>query len=157
VLKTQICVTCPAQLYRKNANLRHPSAMCYTVSLTACEQEQDVPMFHPDPARKLSAKLYDISLLCVQWKTPDDGERNCPKHVELHSKNKCEKLEHLVGFIIRNLTRCTVTWTSHDINLFPFTKPIQCTYNMHSNTVCYHSSMFWHYSAIRRKFLTPSF
>jgi len=37
----------------------------------------------PDPARKLSANLYDhIPLLCVQWKTADDGQRNCPKHVE---------------------------------------------------------------------------
>jgi hypothetical protein len=27
-----------------------------------------------------------IPLLCVQWKTPDDGQRNCPKHVEFHSK-----------------------------------------------------------------------
>jgi len=26
---------------------------------------------------------------------------NCPKHVEFYSKNKFEKLEHLVGFIIR--------------------------------------------------------
>ena len=25
-------------------------------------------------------------LLCVQWKTPDDGERNCPKHVVLFQK-----------------------------------------------------------------------
>jgi len=40
-------------------------------------------------------------LLCVQWKTPDDGQRNCPKHVELYSKNKFEKLVHLVGFVIR--------------------------------------------------------
>jgi len=31
----------------------------------------------------------------------DDGQRNCPKHVEFHSKNKFEKLVHLVGFIIR--------------------------------------------------------
>ena len=47
--------------------------------------------FHPDPARKLSENLYDIYLLlCVQWKTPDDGHRNCPKHVEFHSKNKFE-------------------------------------------------------------------
>jgi len=68
-------------------------------------------MEHPDPARKLSANLYDIRipLLCVQWKTPDDGQRNCPKHGEFHSKNKFEKLVHLVGFIIRNLTRRTVT------------------------------------------------
>ena len=27
--------------------------------------------------------------------------RNCPKHVEFYSKNKCEKLVHLFGFIIR--------------------------------------------------------
>jgi len=40
-------------------------------------------------------------MLCVQWKTPDDGQRNCPKHAEFYSKNKFEKLLHLVGFIIR--------------------------------------------------------
>jgi len=37
---------------------------------------------------------------------------NCPKHVEFHSKNKFEKLVHLVGFVLGNLSRCTVTWTS---------------------------------------------
>jgi len=34
-------------------------------------------------------------------KTPDDGHRNCPKHVVFYSKNKFEKLLNLVGFIIR--------------------------------------------------------
>ena len=29
------------------------------------------------------------------------GKRNGPKHVEFNSKNKFEKLVHLVGFIIR--------------------------------------------------------
>jgi len=28
-------------------------------------------------------------------------KKNSPKHVEFHSKNKFEKLKHLVGFIIR--------------------------------------------------------
>ena len=42
-----------------------------------------------------------IPLLCVQGKTADDGQRNCPKHVEFYSKNKFEKLVHLVGFIVR--------------------------------------------------------
>jgi hypothetical protein len=37
----------------------------------------------------------------VQRITPDDGQRNCPKHVEFHFQNKFEKLVHLVGFIIR--------------------------------------------------------
>jgi len=50
-----------------------------------------------DPACTLSGYL----LLCVQWKTPDDGQKNCPKHVEFYSKKKFEKLMHLVGFSIR--------------------------------------------------------
>ena len=60
--------------------------------------------FRPDPARKLSANLYDIYHCCVYSEKflIDDGQRNCPKHVELHSKNKFEKLMDLVGFIIRN-------------------------------------------------------
>jgi len=63
--------------------------------------------FDPDPAHKLSANLYDIYHCCVySEKTPDDGQRNCPKHVEFYSKNKFEKLVHLklvnlVGFITR--------------------------------------------------------
>jgi len=58
--------------------------------------------FRPDPARKLSAiPVWHIPLLCVQWTTPVDGQRNCPKHVEFYSKNKFEKLVHVVGFIIR--------------------------------------------------------
>jgi len=48
---------------------------------------------------KLSANLYDIYHWCAQRKTPDDGQRNCPIHVEFCSKNKFEKLVHIVGFI----------------------------------------------------------
>jgi len=60
----------------------------------------------------VSKPVWHIPLVCVQWKTPDDGQRNSLKHVEFYSKNKFEKLVHLFGFIIRNLTRCMVTWTS---------------------------------------------
>jgi len=49
--------------------------------------------------------VWHMPLLRVQWKTPDDGQRNCPKHAEFYSKNKFEKLMHLVGFII---------WIYHD-------------------------------------------
>ena len=67
-------------------------------------QAAEPNQFRPDPARKLSANLYDIYHCCVYSdKTPDGGQRNCPKHVEFYSKNKFEKLVHLVGFIIRNL------------------------------------------------------
>jgi len=55
--------------------------MVYAIqaTITACEQDQD-------------------------GKTPDDGKRKCPKHVEFDSNNKFEKLVHLVGFIIRKHT-----------------------------------------------------
>ena len=52
-------------------------------------------------SQAVSKPVWHIPLLCVQWETPDDGQRNCPKHVEFYSKNKFEKLVHLVGFIIR--------------------------------------------------------
>jgi len=32
--------------------------------------------------------------------TPDDRQKTSPKHVEFYSKNKFEKLVHVVGFII---------------------------------------------------------
>ena len=52
-----------------------------------------------EPCEQLSANLYDIYHCCLlNWKTPDDGQRNCPKYVEFHCKNKFEKLVHLVGF-----------------------------------------------------------
>ena len=45
--------------------------------------------------------MYDVHpLRCVQCYTSDDGPKNCPKHVELYSKNKFEKLVHLFSFII---------------------------------------------------------
>jgi hypothetical protein len=46
--------------------------------------------------------------LCPK-KTPDDGQRNCPKHVEFYSKNKFEKLVHLVGYIER-VTKTIYKW-----------------------------------------------
>ena len=48
---------------------------------------------------------YTIAV-CTVKKTPDDGQTNCPKHVEFYSKNKFEKLVHLVGFIIRTCVVC---------------------------------------------------
>jgi len=62
--------------------------LCHTGLMTACEQA-------------VSKAVWHIPLLCVQWKNSNGGRRNCPKHVELYSKNKFEKLIHLVDFIIR--------------------------------------------------------
>ena len=80
-------------------------AMLYV--LTACEQDQDgtaVPSW--SFSQDVSKLVWYIPLLCVQWKTPDDGQRNSPKHVEFCSKNKFEKLVRLVGFIIRIFKVC---------------------------------------------------
>ena len=90
--------------------------MCHTGLLTACEQDQDgtsgpswLFIYYQDGTevpswsclQAVSQPVWHIPLPCVQWRTPDDGQRNCPKHVEFHSKNKFEKLVHLVGFIIK--------------------------------------------------------
>jgi len=57
-----------------------------------------------------------IPLLCVQWKTPNDGQRNCPKHVEFHSKNKLEKIVHLVGFIKRCPGQVVALWCHNELD-----------------------------------------
>ena len=49
----------------------------------------------------LSKPVWHIPLLCVQRKSPDDGQRIWPKHVEFYPKNEFEKLVHLVAFILR--------------------------------------------------------
>ena len=78
----------------------HTAMVCHTGLLTACEGNQDgiaVPSWSCSQA--VSKHVWHISRLCVQWKTPDDGQKNCPKHVEFHSENKFDKLVHLVGLL----------------------------------------------------------
>jgi hypothetical protein len=102
---------------------------------------------------------WHITLLCVQWKAPDDGQRNCPKHAEFYFRNKFEKLVHLVNFTVRNLSRCTVTWTSNTtIYIFYFVIYLlfyyfvqwtnKCTHLFHKLSHCY---MFRHYRVILRQ------
>jgi hypothetical protein len=38
----------------------------------------------------------------AQWRTPNDGQRTCPKHVEFLDKNKIGKISASVGFIKKN-------------------------------------------------------
>jgi len=86
------------------ASINIPAVCLSHVPSWSCSQAVNKPVWH-------------IPLLCVQWKTPDDVQRNCPKHVEFCSKNKFEKWVQLVGFIIRIFSRCTVTWTSKSIHV----------------------------------------
>jgi len=60
--------------------------------------------FHPDPASKLSANLYDIYHCCVysaRLLMTEELSETC--RVSFQNKN-FEKLVHLVGSIIRNLS-----------------------------------------------------
>jgi hypothetical protein len=49
-------------------------------------------------SQSVSKPVWHTIAVCTV-KTPDDGYRNCRKHVEFYSKNTFEKLVHLVGFI----------------------------------------------------------
>ena len=54
----------------------------------------------PDPARMLSANLYDIYHCCrYSEKLLMMDRGTAPKHEEFYSKNKFEKLVYLFGFI----------------------------------------------------------
>jgi len=80
------------------------NGICHRILLTACEHDQDGNAGPPWSCPQVVSKpVWYIPMPCVQWKTPDDGQRNCPKHVEFHSKNKSEKFVLLVGFIIRKM------------------------------------------------------
>ena len=70
----------------------------YSVPSWSCSQAVCKPVWH-------------IPLLCVQWKTPDDGQRNCPKHVEFHSKIKFWEIGASSWSVIRKVNFC--------VRLFP--------------------------------------
>ena len=57
---------------------------------------------------------WHIPVLNVQWRTPDDGQRNCPKHVEFLDKNKFGKISAPVGFIKKKF----VTMHGHMMVIF---------------------------------------
>jgi len=69
--------------YRISDSLRAGSGRSVLILLASCQQ---------------TCMTYIIAVCTV--KTPDDGQRNCPKHEEFYSKNRFVKLVHLVGFII---------------------------------------------------------
>ena len=66
--------------------------------------------FYPDPARKLSANLYDIDHCCVysekSWWWTEELSETCT----VFSRNKFESASS--WFYYKNLSWCMVTWTS---------------------------------------------
>ena len=73
--------TIPLSIIR-SFSLYTQNGICHTGLLPACEQE------HLLLLASWQQTCMTYTILCVQWKTPDDGKRNCPKHVEFHSKLK---------------------------------------------------------------------
>jgi hypothetical protein len=73
----------------------------------ACEQEQMLLL----ASCQQTCMTYTTAVCTAKnswWWTDELSE-----HVQFHSKNKFEKSTHIVGFILRNLSRSTVTWTSY--------------------------------------------
>ena len=83
---------CPSS---RNFRCTNSNGICHTGLLTASEQEQMLLL----TCCQQTCMTYTIAVCTV--KAPDDGQRNCPKHVDFNSKNKFEILVHLVGFILR--------------------------------------------------------
>ena len=89
----------------------HSSGICHTGLLTACEQDQDGTPWSCSQA--VNKPVWHIPLLCVQWKTPYDRQRNCPKHVDFHSKKKFEKFSAFNWFYCKKSPlklMCTIVW-----------------------------------------------
>ena len=85
---------CPSSAF----HCTHNDGICHSGLLTACEQDQD-------GSQAVSKPVWHIPLLCVQWKTPDDGQRKCPKHVEFYSENNFGKISVSGWFYYKNPRR----------------------------------------------------
>jgi hypothetical protein len=67
----------------------------------SCEQDQDGTSW--SWLHAVCKPVWRISLLCVQWKIPDDRQRNCPEHVEFHSKKKIWEISASSWFYYKKL------------------------------------------------------
>jgi len=67
-------------------------------SFTLYTQQWYMLYWFAESLQAVGKPVWNIPLLCVQWKTPDDGQRNCLKHV-VSFQNKFVKLVHLVGLL----------------------------------------------------------
>jgi len=87
VRKLYMLRTVPLSIIRGFFHCTHSNGICHTGLLTACKQDQDGTAVQSWSCfQAISKPVWHIPLLCVQWKTPDDEQRNFPKHVEFPSK-----------------------------------------------------------------------
>jgi hypothetical protein len=104
ILEEEMALTHTSPSFSVNSPVAIPSTILTRLSSGTYEQQQDQdgPAV-PSWSSKAVCMTYTIAEL--QWITPDDGQRNCLKHVEFHFQNKFEKLVNLFSFIIRRQLR----------------------------------------------------
>ena len=80
--------------------------MCRAGLMTAFKHDQDgTAVLSWSCLKAVYKPARHIPVPNVKWKTPDDGQRNCPKHVEFLDKNKSGKIIAPVGFIKKMVGR----------------------------------------------------
>ena len=95
------------KLYKTIASLRY-NKIYRVPSWSCCSQAVSKPVWH-------------IPLLCVQWKTADDGQRNCPKHVEFCSKS----FSQAVSKPVWHIPLLCVQWKTPDDGQKKFPKHVE--------------------------------
>jgi hypothetical protein len=67
--------------------------------------------------------VWHIALLCVQWQNSWWCTEELSETCRVSFQNKTEKLVHLVGLTIQNLSWCMVTWMSNLFSLGGYKLP----------------------------------
>jgi hypothetical protein len=83
-------------------------------------------------SQAVNKPVWYIPLLYVQWKTPDDEQRNCPKHVEFHFKIIYREISGSSWFYCKKfcsiLTHCIYTLLGiHTTNSFTWLALVMTT------------------------------
>ena len=87
--------TCFVQFLCPSSGVFHctfGTGICHPALMTAFKHDQDGTAVTFWSCLKAVIKpAWHMPVMNVQWKTPDDGQRNCPKHVKFLDKHKFGK------------------------------------------------------------------
>ena len=99
--------TCFGQFLCPSSGVFHctfGTGICHAGLMTAFKHDQDeIPSW--SCLKAVYKPVWHIPVPNVQWRTPDDGQRNCSKHVEFLDKNKLGKLVRLLVLLKRNAVK----------------------------------------------------
>jgi hypothetical protein len=63
---------------------------------------------------RMEHPVWHIPLLCVRWTTPDDGQRNCPKHVDQDQDGTSWSCSQAVSKPVWHIPLLCVLWKTPD-------------------------------------------